>query len=222
MIALLRSIRHGGLSNDLLIADDLGDQDAEVGAKRNAGTKEARNLLGQRIHATTLALYSGQMAKVAVIDLDGVVADVRHRLHYVETTPKDWSGFFAACSSDPVLPQGLDLVTALAKDHEILYLSGRPESCRPSTQAWLDRVGAPPGQLILRREGDRRPARITKVELLNSLDREVAIVVDDDPAVLRAMQAAGYATLHADWMSDSPTLFNQHEEFLRLQENGES
>lgn len=155
------------------------------------------------------------MAKVAVIDLDGVVADVRHRLHFVETKPKDWDAFFAACSNDPVLPQGLDLVTSLARDHQIVYLSGRPETCRESTQRWLDQVGAPQGRLVLRSQSDRRPARVTKVELLRALQRddtEIAIVVDDDPAVLRAMQAAGFATLHADWMTDSPTLFTLQED----------
>lgn len=192
-----------------------------MGAKGNAGPKEPGNLLSQWIHAPTLAPYSGQMAKVAVIDLDGVVADVRHRLHFVEQRPKNWDGFFGACSSDPVLPQGLELVVHLASDHTIVYLSGRPESCRESTQNWLDRVGAPPGQLILRAEGDRRPARITKVELLNSIEQDVAIVVDDDPAVLRAVQAAGYTTLHADWMTDSPTLFG-NESLFKIQEEGRS
>lgn len=155
------------------------------------------------------------MEKVAVIDLDGVVADVRHRLHYVEGTPKDWTNFFASCEQDPVLPEGLAMVRTLAAEHEIVYLSGRPESCRESTQAWLSRVGAPPGQLLLRAEGDRRPARVTKVELLAQIQSPVAIVVDDDLAVLRAVAQAGYHVYHADWMSAQPSLFT-------IQEDGEN
>lgn len=155
------------------------------------------------------------LVKIAVIDLDGVVADVRHRLRLVEQTPKDWNGFFAACSQDPVLPEGLAMVERLAIDHTIIYLSGRPESCRESTTAWLARVGAPPGSLHLRAEGDRRPARITKVEMLRAIEGEVAIVVDDNLSVLKAIAAAGFPTYHAEWMSDSPSLFS-------LQEQGES
>jgi hypothetical protein len=33
---------------------------------------------------------------LAVFDLDGVLADVRHRLHFLDRRPKDWDGFFAA------------------------------------------------------------------------------------------------------------------------------
>lgn len=152
------------------------------------------------------------MEKVAVIDLDGVVADVRHRLHFVENQPKDWNGFFAACDQDPVLPQGLNLVTSLAQEHHIVYLSGRPETCRESTLSWLSRVGAPPGELILRAVGDRRPARVTKVELLRTITAPIAVVVDDDPAVLKAVAQAGYPVHHADWMSDQPSLFGIQEE----------
>ena len=37
---------------------------------------------------------------VAVVDIDGVVADVRHRLHHVADRPKDWRSFFAAAADD--------------------------------------------------------------------------------------------------------------------------
>lgn len=151
-------------------------------------------------------------APIAVIDLDGVVADVRHRLPMIEQTPKDWDGFFEACSLDPVLPEGLEMITRLAQDHQIIYLSGRPESCRESTTTWLTKVGAPPGQLILRAAHDRRPARIAKVEMLMRIEGEIAIVVDDNEAVLRAIKAAGFPVYHAEWMSDSPSLFSIQEE----------
>ena len=41
---------------------------------------------------------------IAVLDIDGVLADVRHRLHHLERQPTSWSGFFAAAVSDPLLP----------------------------------------------------------------------------------------------------------------------
>lgn len=50
---------------------------------------------------------------IAVLDLDGVLADVRHRLRFVEKTPKDWDAFFAAISADPPLEVGLALVARL-------------------------------------------------------------------------------------------------------------
>ena len=45
---------------------------------------------------------------IAVIDIDGVLADVRHRLHLVHDRPKDWVAFFAAAPDDPPLETGLE------------------------------------------------------------------------------------------------------------------
>ena len=45
----------------------------------------------------------------AVFDVDGVVADVAHRLHHVARRPKDWRRFFAAAPKDPPLAVGIDL-----------------------------------------------------------------------------------------------------------------
>jgi phosphoglycolate phosphatase-like HAD superfamily hydrolase len=150
---------------------------------------------------------------IAVIDLDGVLADVRHRVHPVKRRPKDWAAFFASAREDPVLPEGLSLVHRLAAEHTIVYLSGRPEHTRQDTQAWLDEHGAPAGEVVLRRRGDFRPARVTKVELLGRLAARgrIALVVDDDALVVEAVRSAGFPVLHADWMPEPPALREAQE-----------
>ena len=139
---------------------------------------------------------------VAAIDIDGVLADVRHRLHHLEKRPKDWASFFAAAPDDAVLDEGRRTVTALAEEYDLVYLSGRPEHCRDDTVAWLSRHGLPAAPVLLRPQGDRRPARLVKVEVLDRLsrDRPVVVLVDDDPMVLEAARTAGYDVLPADWM----------------------
>ena len=47
--------------------------------------------------------------RIAVFDIDGVLADVRHRLHHVERSPKNWDGFFAEMVDDAPLEPPLDL-----------------------------------------------------------------------------------------------------------------
>ena len=138
---------------------------------------------------------------LAIIDIDGVVADVRHRLVHVQRRPKDWDAFFAAAERDPPHDQGLDLVRRLATEHEVIFLTGRPVRCRRDTLAWLERHGLGGHQVVMRPAGIRRPAAEVKVELLRKLaeGRSVAVVVDDDESVIAAMRAAGYPTLHADW-----------------------
>ena len=151
--------------------------------------------------------------KWAVIDLDGVVADTRHRLHFVERQPKNWEGFFAAARHDPVLPEGVAVVERLAPDHRIVYLTGRPERWRSDTEHWLSAVGLPDGPVHMRGNADHRPARMVKLGVLRKLVTKapVAIVVDDDPQVVHAVRSAGFTVLHANWMSDQPALFEAQE-----------
>ena len=54
----------------------------------------------------------------------------------------------------------------------------------------------------MRRNGDYRPARQTKLAVVRALSaaRAVAVVVDDDPDVARELRAAGLAVLVADWV----------------------
>ena len=142
--------------------------------------------------------------RVAVFDIDGVLADVRHRVHLVDRRRhRDWDAFFAAAVSDPVLPEGLQAVSQASADGlAIAYLTGRPERCREDTEAWLARYALPPGSPLMRPDHDRRPAREFKVEALRGLDRgsSVAYLVDDDAAVVEAARAAGFPVMHARWM----------------------
>ena len=173
------------------------------------------------VHSCTVCVSLGTSSQtgdvddkpLAVIDLDGVVADVRHRLHHVSGKSRNWDAFFDGIAGDPVLPEGRAVVDRLAADHEIVYLTGRPERTRAQTDEWLVRHELPQGQVIMRPEGDRRPARVLKPRLLRSLaaGRQVAIVVDDDEAVCAALQRAGWQVMHADWMGESPSLRRAQE-----------
>ena len=149
----------------------------------------------------------------AVVDIDGVLADVRHRLRHVEQRPKDWGAFFAAADRDPVLAEGRAVAQRLAEDHDLVYLSGRPEWLRDVTLGWLHRFDIPGGDLLLRSDRDRRPARVLKVEILRRLARErpVDVFVDDDSAVCAAARAAGFTVLEATWARPDQALFDAQE-----------
>ena len=150
---------------------------------------------------------------LAVFDVDGVLADVRHRLVHVERRPKDWDAFFAAAPQDPPLAEGVALARASAEDCEVVYVTGRPERCRQDTLDWFRQHGLPEGRLAMREHGDRRPARVAKPQLLRRLagGRTVAVVVDDDLAVCDAYEKAGWRVMRATWMTAQPTLFEAQE-----------
>jgi phosphoglycolate phosphatase-like HAD superfamily hydrolase len=142
---------------------------------------------------------------LAVFDVDGVLADVGHRVHHIEAGRHDWRAFFAAAKDDPPLETGIALAHELTTEHDLAYLTGRPEGLRRVTRRWLSRNGLPAGPLVMRRSGDHRPARVMKMAALRELaaDRDVEIVIDDDREVVRALEAAGFAVLHASWATHS-------------------
>jgi phosphoglycolate phosphatase-like HAD superfamily hydrolase len=158
------------------------------------------------VTARSASTDAGGQRPLAIVDIDGVVADVRHRLHHIRRRPKDWNAFFAAAEQDAPHAEGVELVGQLGADHEIVFLTGRPRRLEADTRRWLERHGLGGHRLIMRPEGVRRPAPEVKVDLLRDLaqGRTVTVVVDDDPAVLEAMQAAGYPTRLADWEPREP------------------
>lgn len=150
---------------------------------------------------------------VAVFDVDGVVADVRHRLHHLARRPKDWSAFFAKAADDPPLAEGLALARRYAADHRLVWLTGRPEYMRRVTQEWLDRNGLPVGPLVMRPTGDHRPARLWKAEQLSRIGEwgSIDTVIDDDPAVVATLTKRGWPVTLADWVPYAEALREAQE-----------
>lgn len=150
---------------------------------------------------------------LAVFDLDGTLADTRHRLHHVRSTPRRWDLFFRAAVDDRPLAEGVALAVERARECEIVYVTGRPERCRRDTVAWLERHGLPDGRVWMRPNSDRRPARATKTELVRRLarNRTVAVAVDDDELVCEAYEHAGFTVVRARWMDDAPELREAQE-----------
>ncbi len=140
---------------------------------------------------------------LAVFDIDNTLADTGHRQHFLEQRPRDWDGFFGAAPA-------LSLIHA---DCEVVYLTGRPERCRADTADWLARHGLPEGRVWMRGDRDRRPARVTKLEVLQRIarGREVRVLVDDDQLVCQAARAAGFRVLLADWAAEAPELKSAQE-----------
>ncbi|MFJ5533165.1 hypothetical protein [Streptomyces sp. NPDC093261] len=150
---------------------------------------------------------------VAVFDLDNTLADTAHRQRFLERRPRDWEAFFAAAPQDPPLAEGITLALRTAEECELVYLTGRPARCRRDTLDWLAAHGLPAGRLYMRSDGDRRPARVTKLERLRELagDREVRVLVDDDELVCQDAEEAGFTVVRARWASPSAALRDAQE-----------
>ena len=150
---------------------------------------------------------------LAVFDVDGVLADVTHRLHHLEARPQRWERFFQAADRDPLLAEGAGRLRAARAEHDVVYLTGRPERTRRLTEQWLARHDLPTGPLIMRADDDHRPARWMKREVLRRLaaTRDVISMLDDDPAVVAVLEADGWPVELATWLPHSSTLHTAQE-----------
>lgn len=146
-----------------------------------------------------------------MFDIDGVVADVRHRLHHLRRH-RAWGAFFGEAHADPLLAVGARLVSDLAGRHEVVWLTGRPEWLRDVTSDWLTGHALPGTELHMRPDGDYRPARVYKLDVLGALaPREIAAFVDDDREVIDAALAAGLPAVLADWVPRDGALRDAQE-----------
>lgn len=105
---------------------------------------------------------------IYIFDIDGTLADISHRLHFIQTAPANWDKFFAACVDDAPINEVIATAQLLKRSGAyILLLSGRSEVVRIETIQWLARHFVPWNCIYMRAQGDHRQDNIVKEELLN-------------------------------------------------------
>jgi predicted kinase len=129
---------------------------------------------------------SEELPPVVLVDIDGTVALMSGR------SPFDMT----RVGEDAPNPAVIAAVRAMhAAGHGIVFCSGRDDSCRAETQAWLDLyVGVPYEALFMRAEGDSRKDAIVKREIFDREIRDrwrVVGVFDDRQQVVRMWRALG-------------------------------
>ncbi len=138
--------------------------------------------------------------KAIIVDIDGTVADLRHRRHFVASKPKNFKAFFAAAPDDTPIKPVIDVVKAAkAEGAALVFCSGRPDDTREVTETWLREVAGFDGKfafdaLFMRKAGDFRADDIVKEELLDAIlaeGFEPVIVFDDRQRVVDMWRRRG-------------------------------
>ena len=106
---------------------------------------------------------------IYIFDIDGTLADISHRLHFIQQAPKDWRGFFAACVDDDPIPEVIAVARALGSFADIVLVTGRTEEIRQKTLDWLAAERVPVYALLMREDGDHREDHVIKAEHLAKL-----------------------------------------------------
>jgi hypothetical protein len=121
-----------------------------------------------------------------IFDLDGTLALIEHRRHFVESPTKNWPAFFAACVDDaPNLPVVRTLLALKRSGADILIWSGRSDEVRQETEQWLrdHSIYEMTGRLIMRKAGDHQNDETLKLSWLQAMpadDRNRLIAIFDD------------------------------------------
>lgn len=139
----------------------------------------------------------GVMSKnIIICDIDGTIANLSHRLHYIERDPKDWDGFFKACTDDAPHNDITRLLRYMTEEHQIFLFSGRSDMVRDATQAWLKNHNVPYDILRMRRAGDHRPDHEVKADMIGDLTPDdVWLWLDDRDQVVQMARARGFRVL---------------------------
>jgi hypothetical protein len=139
------------------------------------------------------------MTKIIVFDIDGTIANIEHRRHWVASKPKNWAAFNAGMSLDTVYEDIKWINTNFAaQGHTIILCSGRGEDSRAVTTTWLNTNGIFFDDLYMRDHGDHRQDSIVKTELLAQIREqhgEPYLWFDDRTQVVDAIRAQGVRVL---------------------------
>src|SRR3569832_126953 len=112
-------------------------------------------------------MSSGPARNLVIVDMDGTLADVSHRLHFLKGHKKNWKQFFAGMDDNPPSTVIVDWVKNLAPDYDVVIVTGRPEKFRRNTESWLRKHNIPFSRILMRRSGDHRPDYVVKKALLD-------------------------------------------------------
>lgn len=141
--------------------------------------------------------------KAVLFDIDGTLADIKHRCHYVEGDKQNWTAFFEEMGADTVNGPVLDLYNVLwaHPDYECIVLSGRPDNFRALTETWFAWNEIPFSRIEMRGAKDNRRDDVVKQEILNKFlaeGKEIAFVVDDRQQVMDMWRANGITCFQCD------------------------
>ncbi len=134
-----------------------------------------------------------------ISDLDGTLADCEHRRHFVTGDKKDFDAFYNAMASDTLKKDIRNLLDMYSMNgFHIIICTGRPESYRKITEAWLSKHGVTYYELRMRPDDKRHhPDFEIKEEMLKDIQkkRKVIIAIDDRNQVVDMWRRNGITCL---------------------------
>lgn len=128
------------------------------------------------------------MKPLYIFDLDGTLALIEHRRHFVENGANRWDEFHAACVGDKPNVPVIETMISLQNGGmcEIWIWSGRSDSVREQTMKWLANNTGQfwlPHEVKMRTHGDYTPDDVLKkcwYDTMLDVDKARLVATFDD------------------------------------------
>lgn len=142
------------------------------------------------------------MKKIIVVDIDGTIADIKQRLHYIEDKENaDWDKFYLSCKDDEPINDIIELVNLFHKSGKtIVFCTGRDEICRKETIEWLNKnLEFNDYKLLMRPRNNKIEDDVLKPRLLlenNIYFNLILCILEDRNSVVDNWRKLGLRVLH--------------------------
>jgi FMN phosphatase YigB (HAD superfamily) len=139
--------------------------------------------------------------RTVVIDMDGTLADLSHRLHFVRQEHKKFDDFHAAAAGDMPNAWCVELMKAMRNHGYLVYIvSARPKRLKNVTTIWLSDHEIPYDKLILLRENDdhTKDQELKRDWVRGYGAHKILFVVDDRQCVVDTWRAEGVTCLQCN------------------------
>ena len=144
------------------------------------------------------------MARVKgiIVDLDGTIANVSHRVHHLKKEVPDKGAFNDAMGEDGVNQWCLEIVNAMRNQgYKIILVTGRRKKYHDKTVNWLREKGVIYDQLYMRLEGEKLPDAPMKKKIYREyIEKEIDIlfILEDRLSVVEMWREIGLVCLQCD------------------------
>ena len=137
-----------------------------------------------------------------IFDMDGTLADINHRRHFVESKPKNWNSFYEGMIGDtPIQPVVMMAQLLKSAGHRIIIATGRPRKYNNITLQFLRDNDIPYDAAYLRTDKDYRPDTVVKENMLRKMKingYDPTIAFDDRKSVVEMWRANGLFVFQVD------------------------
>lgn len=130
-----------------------------------------------------------------LVDLDGTLANVDHRVGFVRTKPKNFKAFFEGMVHDPVNePVRIIVDSLLSAGYSMVIMTGRDGNYEKHSRDWLQKHNISYDDFYIRKIGDYRADYIIKSEMVKEIKENgwnPLFAIDDRPQVVRELRKNG-------------------------------